>query len=748
MSFDLTTRALQASQSNEIKPNLVIEIDGIDTLFGVILIKKIVRVGDFEIGQPGIFVGGSIIIEDQESLISFQAGTSSEIRQTLNIDKGTNESVTTMRVALIDKNLKATKLITPGEFVEDVLGRKIKIWLGFNDTNFKDDYIIIFRGIISAIDAKSGVIVLDLASPDTKKKSATFPKGSTKLNGVLHHHTTEITVDSTASFLAPYLGPNGQVDPDLTLCVRIDDEIIKYESVTGTTFGTLTRGYLFTDIDSHDDEASVESFYILEGNAIDLSLKLLLSGKNGPFLEDIKITNFVRIDPLLAVENAIFFQDVDLMQEYNLQIGDYITTTGASNGANNVSLKQIVEIIEVENGYYIVVDGVSFVEEVGTSGVIEFRSQYDVWGPNAGCGLGNDEVDIAEHLSVKSKYLSSADYKIYLKDTIEDSKEFLSEQLYNPVSAFAIPRKAQSSVGVHVGPIPGVNIKTLDDSNVLNAENLSLTRSTTSNFFNSVIYRFEEDVLEERFKSGYVTIDGTSISRIPVGNKPLIIDSKGLRDLLSGSNVAQVAGSRRLRKYKFGAEHIKGLEVNFKTGFDIEVGDKCIVDIGSLKITDINTASRNGEPRLFEVSNKTLKIKEGKVILDVVDTNFSLDVRYALIGPASKIKTGISQTQFVIKPSFNTSKYGNSEYKKWLNFIGAFVKVHNADFSVSGTGYISSINNNTFTLDTALGFTPLEDYILEFGDYDNQPTNIKLVYGFMSDANNNFADGKSPYQMS
>lgn len=748
MALPLTTLAEQSSRAGSITPQIVLDIEGVDTLYGVVPIKKIVKIGDFNIGDPGIFIGGQIAIVDQESIISFSSGTSSEIAQTLNQDKGTNESISTMRVALVDVAGKITDLITPGNVVDDILGRKCKVWLGFPDTSWKDDYLVIHRGIIDTVESKSGVILFNISAPDKKKKTAIFPKGTTELTSAMDNSQVTCDVVSTADFFEPYIGPNGLVDESLKLYLRIDDEIMRYESKTGTQFGTITRGQLGTFAASHDDEATVESFYVLEGNAIDLALKLLLSGKNGPYQEDVAVTNFVRISPSETVANSIFFESINLPLEYNPVVGDYITTSGASNGANNVTNKQITAVTQTDTGWYIVIDGVSFVEENATSALISFRSQFDTLGPNAGVAFGNDEVDVTEHLDIKTKYLSSAEYRFYIKDIIENGQEFLSEQVYNPVAAYALPRKAQASVGIHTGPIPGSDIKTLNNKNVINPSKISINRSTNKNFYNTIVYKHDESAIEDRFTSGLITIDGTSVTQIPVGNVPLVLEARGLRDDLSAQNLAQQSANRRLRKYKFGAEYIQGIETDFKTGFEIEIGDKVICDLGSLKVSDINTGKRTGDPRLFEVVNKRLNIGKGQISFDLVDTNYGLDSRYALIGPASYIKTGVSQTEIVIKPSFNTTRYGTNEYKKWEEFIGAYVLVRSGDHSIIGYSYLADISGNTLLLSTALGFVPLEDYVIEFADYDNQIEGVKVIYGFMSDGANNFGDGKIPYQMS
>jgi len=712
-------------------------------------IKSYWHVGDpgLLIGQAGLTIGGQISISDQETLISWTGGTSNSINQVLNVDKGTNDSVSTLKVALIDKGLKATKLITPGVVVEDVLGRRAKIWIGEASGSWKDDYVIIFRGIIDDIDAKSGIVTLNLNQGGNLNK-ATFLPGETALDGAIDASVTTATVLTTADFLSPFTNLGGTIDTSLKLYVRIDDEIMRYESTTGTSFDTITRAQLGTIAAAHDDEATVNSFYRITGNAIDLALKLMLSGQTDPYLEDFAVSSYQSIPTLGTVPNAIFLADFSIESEFNLRVGDYVTTTGSINPANDITNRLITEIILTEVGYYVVVDGAALVNESPSTGLVSFNSQYDVWGPNAGLGLRNEEVDIAEHLSIQSKFLSSAEYDFYLKEEIEDGKEFLSTELYNPVSAYAIPRKAQASIAYNIGPIPGVQIKTLDVSNVTNASKLTIKRTTNKNFFNTIIYKFEEEALEDRFTRGTVFIDGTSVTRIPTGNKPLTILSKGMREILSAINTAQIASNRRLKRYRFGAELIKNVQTSFGFGFNIEIADKIIFDMSSLQVTDIKSGTRSGAPRIYEVINKVLGIKTGEVTLDLLDTNFDLDARYCLIAPASIVKSGSSTTQFIIDPSFNTTTYGAAEWKKWVKFEGTEVVVRSPDYSVAGFALLKKVTSNSIEVETTLGFTPLAGYILECGDFDNQTSAVTIAYGSMSDGNNNFADGSISYKMS
>ena len=204
MAFEITQKAFSASQEIDLRPNIVLKIEGISTCFGAVEITEVIRYGqnDIEYGDAGLVYGGSVAIDDQSSYISYEGGTSTEIRQTLQIDKGMGESTSNITIALTDINQEISDLISPGNQVTDILGRRVKLFFGFTGTNFPEDYIIIFRGIVQSVDAGAGTISLNLSHPDQKKRSSVFNVGSTQLNGAIGAGDTTITVDDTDSFLA------------------------------------------------------------------------------------------------------------------------------------------------------------------------------------------------------------------------------------------------------------------------------------------------------------------------------------------------------------------------------------------------------------------------------------------------------------------------------------------------------------------------------------------------------------------
>lgn len=742
MAFSITEAMRLAADNNDLKPQLALEIDGVTTVYSTTSLEKIAKIGDEDLIIGNFIIGGLAEIKDQSEYISFKAGTSQKITQNLQLDKGKGESIPTLTMALIDKNLEISNLISPGNVVDDMMGRSVKLRLGFNGTAYPEDFIVIFRASVLDIDSGAGNIKFLLGSPDNKKLSEIFNKGDTELDGAIGAGDASLTVDDTDSFLSPFTGANGLVDESLTLHLRINDEVMRYEATTATTFGTLTRGALGTTAAAHDDGDAVESFYRLEGNVIDLALKVMCSGVNGPYTSGKALKHFVRISPSATVANTILFNGIDVTDEHGAIVGDFITTTGDPNGANNVTNKVITAITQTALGSYITVSGVSFVESTNTVGLIDFTSQFDTLGEGLRL-LGGNEVDIAEHLLIQRTFLSSFSYDFYIKESFQ-GKEFLSEQIYNPASAFSIPRKAKASMGFNVGPLPTQDLKILNQTNVVNASKLRLKRSTVKNFFNTVVYKFEQQVLEDRLKSGQLTINSDSLTRIPIGNKPLIIEAQGMRVNLSGKNLAVQATSRRLTRFKFGAEWIKGMQVNFATGFNLEIGDKVLVDISDLQLTDINTGTRSGVERIFEVAQKSLGLKDGKIIIDLIDTNFNKDARFSLISPASFVDVGLDASNFTIRESFN-SLFGTNEFKKWNKYPGVSIQVRNSDFSIVDKAVVDRFIGNQVVLQTPLSFTPSSGMIMEMSAYSDQPTNVTSIFGFMNDVA--FPDGGITYKM-
>ena len=746
MTMPISDRTRIASLKTVKTPNIVLCLDGLDQCFGSSDIKTPIKIGD-----PGLLIDGSWLIGGVESLenqltsITLDSTTTS-IKQALDIDKAKGSSIQSMNINMIDIQNKVSKLVSPGVVLDDVLGRKAIVYLALdvNTSLWPVDYSILFRGIVEDTNAQQGSVQMSIAHPDQKKRQNVFPRVETNLVGAITDSQTTIDLLDASDLLLPVAGPSGATDFSFLAYILVDDEIIQYTGISGNQLTGCVRNSLGTFPAAHDDEKQVFSFYRLQGTVMDLALKFMLS-KGGFWQEDAEISSFQVAPGPTSLPNTLIFLDVDVTQLYGLSVGDFVTTTGALNGANNVSLKE-VSSISLDNGNSLVeIDGVSFVDEDGTSGLVSFRSQYDSL-PD-GLGMGGDEVDVPQHEELKRLFLSSFNYDFYLKDNIDNAKEYLEQQIYKPAGCYGVPRRAAASVQIHVGPIPGSNIPTLSKSNITNPSKLVMNRSINKNMFNTIVYKFEMDTLEDKFLRGVITKNVTSSTQIPIGTRALVIESEGLREALLGKTLAISASEKRLNRYAFAAEYINGIKLLFGVGFSIEVGDIVILDSTDLNIINISNGSRDKPPGLFEVVNKTLNYKTGEVTVDLVDTKFDGSARYGLIGPASIIKSGISQTQFIIEPSFS-SRFGSAEYQKWQRYEDVAIKVRSPDGTTrNASTIITQANSNTIKVRDALGFIPLSGDILELAQYDFVDTTvqIKLIYSHMRDST--FADGEPQFVM-
>lgn len=749
MAFTVTQRARNSADKIGKEPNIVICFDGLNTCYGSSTILQIVRIGD-----PGLLIDGSWLIggfrerDDQQTNLSID-NTTTSLKQQLEIDKGRGSSISSMEVGLIDFDNTMTELISPGVVVEDMLGRKAKVYLGFARDSFPEDYITVFRGIVDDIKSEAGIVKLNISHPDQKKRQRIFPKIETALDGSITNSQTTITVASTSNFLQRVAGPNGVLDTSFSSYIRIDDEIIFYTAISGNQFTGCLRGQLGTVAVAHSDEDQVDSYYRLTGNCVELALKIMLSGWQDYFVEDVQLTNFNIIGDLTTVSNSIFIRGVNVENEYGIRVGDFITTVGAANGGNNITLKEITDVTVDDFGSYMVIDGVTFTDEADTAATLSFRSKWDSL--PAGLLMSPDEVDVAEHERIQQLFLSSYEYDFYLKDTIEKAEEFLEQQIYKPAGAYSLPRKARSSLGYFIGPLPSADTVTINDTTVTNPDKLKIRRSINKNFFNTIVYKYEVDPLEDKFLRGTITANTTSLDRIKIGTKALVVEAEGMREDLSGLNLAQIASNRRVDRFKFGAEFLEGIDITYAQGFNLEIGDIVILDASELQISDTTTGERGKPPKFFEIINRTMNVKTGKITIDLIDTGFEGFNRYGLVGPSSRIKDGISGTQFVIE-KFYRSPFGSSEYKKWERYPLCRVKVRSSDFTTRYfQTYIIRIEGNLITVNDNMGFTPQPGDVMELSQYDfNGVTDqIKLLYVHMIDnAFTQFpSDGADSYKM-
>lgn len=745
-----TTLVNQLKQTN-LEPILVFQIDGIDTLYGSKTIKKVARYGDENLfyGQPDLVYGGLVPLSNQQTLMTLD-GTSTSIKQNLAPDKARGTGITSLTISLVDIGNRATELAS-GAFGE-MLFRKCKVWIGFGEnSSFTEDYILLFRGVIESMSIEQGRVKFNLSSPDQKRRVLLLPKGDTKLDGAIDGIQTTIDLISTDNFFVvpdhPSYSPK---DDDVLSYVKIEDEYIQFAGITGNQLTGCVRGQFFTSPVAHPDTTQAESFYKIEGNAMELALKLMLSDElQTPFLSGFAAS---AVNQFIGgpVSNAIYFGGINFEREHNVRIGDWIKTAGFTQAGNNFSTyKQILDVVVVDTGSYIVVDQTLTDEPIAT-GTVDFLSHYNSLG-EFGIGLDTDEVDIEKHDFLRRNFLFNHNYRFYVRDEIDDGKDFLETEIYLPASCYSLPADkdglARLSVGLHIAPLPNESIVTISRANVSKPDSIAVKRSVNKNYYNAVLTRFEDTPETDTFFRKIFTLSGTPYISNFTGDKTLVIDSKGLKEDLSGDTLATATSNRLLNRYESAAEYIDSLEILFSVSIQINVGDIIILDSSQLNIVDPTNQTRNRPPGLWEVVNKDINIK-GQAKIDLVNTSFNITSRYGLFSAASKLKTIISQKKFVIEGLSAFPKFGSSaEYRKWENVELVGVKVRTANWSDSYQTVITDVSFNTITLRDDAPFTLLPGMIIELCNYDftDVTDKQKLIYAHWTDGTSNFGDGKKPY---
>lgn len=808
MATELTTTAQTKADARIQLPQLVLQIEGVETIYGIGEIKKFIKIGDpdLEVGDEWQ-IGGLNGYEDQLDVINLD-GSSNTITQQLLQDRGGTSSIPSIQISLIDKNQLITQLITPGEVVEDLLGRKANVYLGYQETAWPQDFVRIFSGMIDSIEASS-TIVLNVAHPEQKKRTELFQQISTELTADLNFRsakiqkityqtrrdvvgTVTVTYTSGATVGSEIVNVAGtnivvQIDAGVTEArhirnaienslealslvsikieegfsgqtqtvqaltslgsdttinvisteglllpdaangfrtyVRIEDEVIEYTGLTATTITGCTRG-AFSTVDArsegtfHEIETTVDSFYRLQGDAIDLALKMLMSNGLEYFASDVQIKSIVDVEGVGAVPNAVWFDNLNIQDAYGVVIGDKVTITGDTIPANNVTDAEVQDVIATPLGSYLILTGVTLSSNISSEGVIAFKSKYNIW--TEGLGLGGDEVDVPEFERIKATFASSIfTYDYYLKDSIE-AKEFIDTKLLYPTGAFSLPRRGKVSIGYTSPPLGIGGLKVLDSNNTTKPGNNKIKRSLNKYFYNNILFKYNEAVVDEKFLSGDLDVNQDSKNRIKVGNKTLVIEVGGLRPSVDTTTIIEILKRRFQDKYKFAAELVQMSAFYGKT-FDTDIGDVVVFGDPTLQMADTKNGSRNFAPRLFEVVNKSLSIKSGEVKLELLDSAYSLaNGRYGIVSPSSQtVAAGSTTTQIKIKNSFETVS-PRRERTKWNNYIGQKIVVHDEDWdNVAETTLVDFAPSDDYLMlvDPALPFVVGDNYVVDVVQY-------------------------------
>lgn len=537
-------------------------------------------------------------------------------------------------------------------------------------------------------------------------------QASTPLNS-----DTEIFVDEPELFFLP-------VAPLFRTYCKIGEEIIEYTGVdlVAKKLTGCVRQSLGSFGFSFEQGESVSSFYKLgdntsASNAIDLALYLLLSGGEEFYVVDQSVSKIGTDGFGNPVSNSVYFANIKIDKEFGVTAGDFLTVSVASNGANNFGDRLILGVVTDQLGSYVIVDGAALVIEDPTTAICSFKSQFAILPDGAGCFP--DEVDIERFLEIKATFASSiANYEYYLKESIV-VKDFIANSLFLPSAIRSIPRKGKVSCAFASPPLYSADTKTLSLDTVKSPSNIRMNRSVQKNFYNAIVWKYNEDSVLDRPLSGRVDFSARSQNRISANTKALKIEAPGLRPSLTTDLLLELNTSRILSRFQYGAESLS-VDVPFKVGWAVEVGDSVVLDGATLNLVDITRGDRDFDPRIFEITNKSLNWKTGAVRLDATDLGTGLDFKFGVWSPSSLVDSGSTVDAIVVKDSFGTV-FPKKESDKWADYIGKPVIVRSPDWvTIYETTFIGidAVNPYLFTVSPSLPTAPLTDWVFEIGDYD------------------------------
>ncbi len=737
---------------------LVVEIDGVPGLLSSApLVQPLVYgLAGVDYGDPGIIYGGTVPLEtykggDVRSLLTFE-GSSLTLSQKLEPEQGRG-SVSTLTLSFIDYQSYMTELCSPGVIVDEILGRNVKVWLGYKELAFPRDYHVVFRGKISGLTSEPGRMTLQLSDPNLGRRQQIFYVSKTTLSGSITDSDTTINVVSNGDFHQHILGPDGAYDQAVRLYLKVEDELIEYGPTfhrpTGTfgsnTFGNVLRGARGTTAAAHASGVDVTAYVVLQDHAIDMALKLMLSGWDGDWVEDQAIASIVYTgDPVLGdqPQGYVLPVNTDANRDLGVVLGDYVTVTGATNAANNGAFRVVnLAAIGDELNRIIYLDNPAAVIEGTTSAVISIRSQYDTYPVTFGAKLTPPEVDIDGHTYLKDTFLSADENEYRFEITqATAAKTFIESEVYLPIACYSLTRAGRMSVGLTKPPIAATTLPFLTADNVIEPRTIRPTRALNNRkFFNEIVWNF--DYVNGNPTTIQRTLDTESLSLVGISSV-LPISTRGSRTDLGVQPFIDRRTEFLLSRYKRGAVQIT-MKVNYEKAVEIEAGDVVAVqDNGQLQIANFDTGERNLGTQLFEVVERTLDLRTGQgTLMLLAGVGAQATDRFGTISPSSVIAAGSTTTELRIQDSYGDI-FPGAEGLKWEDYSNQNVLVHADDWSQSYERRLVGLdvaNPYLLRLDPAnpLPLAPPAGWVVDIADY---PTSDDASIGQVYKAIHAFTD--------
>jgi len=718
------------AQSNK-EPVLVLEIEGVPFVFGSETIYTTIRYDD-----PGVYYDGTYVYDglrpldaDKQKKLIDRKGSSSTISQKLEQWDG-KASVETFNIKLVDYQRIVTSICSPGSVIDDIMNRKVRVFYGFKNISYPEDYALIFKGYINNIKIGQGSVNFTFTDPSSKRKQVIFNGSTSSLSAAITDTDTTITLTSTENIYTTILNAKGILDPGVTIGLVIDGkEIVTYTNagiISGTQVSVL-RGQFGTQAIAHDIGVEIKPFIRMQDNPLDIALKTMLSGWNGPCFTNIPLRSIVNTDDGFTTANSVTFeQGVDVTRDYGIVIGDFSIITGSPNAQNNGTFT-ISDIIN--NGRTIKFSDSNLLQENppfsgDLSAVVAFRSKYDVYPVTAGLGLATDDVLVSQFEFNRDTFVNVVfDMKVIGQE--KSGKTWIETDLLKPVGGYSLTQGARISVGVTHPPLANDLTKFLGPDNIVSPKEITVERGLDTRFFyNEIFFQYAYDPISNEYKRSLRIIDADAQSRLRKVSV-LQLDCKGLDNIQTHIDFMRGRAKRILQRYKYSAETVE-LRTFFGVGHTVDAGDVVILtdtDPPTLQIANTESGERGVSNRIMEVQERSIDISGGFTKMKLLSNNgYSLTDRYGVVGPSSYIDASYpnTTTTFRVVDSFS-KQFPGAEYKKWQPYVGSTIRVNNKDYSQDDETVftLDASDPYVFHVSPALSYVPTGSHVVQFSKYDD-----------------------------
>ena len=349
------------------------------------------------------------------------------------------------------------------------------------------------------------------------------------------------------------------------------------------------------------------------------------------------------------------------------------------------------------------------------------NGDYDILSSTKGVGIPAANVAISEMEDIRESWFPGSSFNLSFSLTEHvRAKDFIENEILKVLNCYPkIDGQGRYSIIPFKPTLPAYNSGDVQEFTKQNIISWELDLNFRE-MINEVEFKYNFDGSD--FDQVDYWADGTSINLRSVGNAPMTIESKGLKESYNpaADEIAESRKNRILARYK-----VPPLKLTIKTFFSrwlTEAGD--IVPVTHEDIPDPVNGIVGISDRDMEVVKRSIDWRTGVVTLELIETGF-LSNQYAVISPSMTVVAGIGSTSFTVS---------SADAAKYSGFTNPEVHIRRPNGLTFAQVTITDITGTTVTVDD-MGETPVAGCTVGFTGYlPTALTDEQKKYGFMCDS--------------